>query len=147
MPNQQMYTTADDLFEVNMSPGYVNGLGMMGAMGELEAGVDYYHPLPLRLRYAFTKAADKAPIPTEKAATGMWWVLTRLPTGVYFYNLEDKPADVLAKEAVQATQSVQSALTYKTEISQAKSRTTTYIIVGGSVVLASVLGYMLLRKR
>lgn len=141
MPNQQVYTTADDLFEVNMSPGYVNGLG---AMGELTAGVDYYHPIPLRLRYAFTKAVDKAPIPTEKADKGMWWVLTRLPTGAYFYDLQSKPIDVVEKQAAKA---VQSALTYSTGISQAQSKKTIYILVGGGVVLTSVIGYMLLRKR
>jgi hypothetical protein len=81
-----MYLEASDLIQARVP----FAMPMRG-LGELKAGVDYYHPPALRVRYAFTKAADKAPIPTDPPPAGSWWVLTRLPTGVYYYNLEDKP--------------------------------------------------------
>lgn len=82
--------------------------------GALQPGVDYHHPAGLRFRYAFTKAANKAPIPTEKPPAGMWWVLQRLPTGVWYYDLQKKPEEAPAATEKKADTTKPSTTTQPT---------------------------------
>lgn len=83
----------------------LSGLGAENPAGLVEQ-VDYFHPVGLRPSYAFTRAAKKAQLPTEKPPAGYWYVLQKLPTGVWYYDVQPKAG---AGAAVEETKPAAAA--------------------------------------
>lgn len=92
------------LTERDLSMG---SLGIENPAG-LVPGEDYYHPVGLRLKYTFTRAANKAPLPATKPSPGYWWVLQQLPTGIWYYDLKLKKG-VTAEEAAKMAEAEEAA--------------------------------------
>ena len=72
-----------------LTPRDLSGLGAANPAGLVEQ-VDYFHPVGLRPSYVFTRAAKKAPLPTEKPPAGHWYVLQKLPNGIWYYDVQPK---------------------------------------------------------
>jgi len=128
--------------------GYGSGFGEI-----LTPGVDYFIPVGLRIKYAFTRAANKAPIPTEKAPEGMWYVLQQLPTGVWYYDVQKKPATAAAAPAAAAPAAAAPAAAPAKAAAPVVARTpaksNTMLYVAGGIGAVAVLGVIVfaLRRR
>ena len=156
MSASSMFITADDLIPQGIVPqGKISSMAM-ASMGEVKEGVDYHHPAGLKVRYVFTKAVDKAPIPTDAPPEGQWWVLKRLPTGVYFYELQDKPAATttdsaateFAKAAARALIQQPAAAASALAPAPPKSNTGLYVGLGiGGLIVAGGVYYFFLRGK
>ena len=134
--------------------GMLRGVGAFGA-AQLIPGVDYHHPVGLRIRYGFTRKADKAPIPTEKPPAGMWYVLARTPTGAWYYDVQKKPGAAPAAPAPAAPKAAPPAAPAAPKVparvaapAEAPADNTMLYVAGGIGAVA-VLGVIIfaLRKR
>jgi hypothetical protein len=161
MSDNSMYLTAQDLMEQGMH--VETPVSGFRPLGELTPGVDYYHPVGLRIKYAFTRAANKAPIPTEKPQAGYWYVLQQLPTGVWYYDLQQKKGATEAEAAASAdAKSAEKTVTAAPAkaiataaaptmgpVASTKPKTATMVYVAAGAGVIALIGVvaLILRKR